>query len=69
LRIAFACHKSSRIVVPAEAGIHENILNDPGAFVSYGSVESVPQAITENPKGKSIFTKCDRRAFDYSIKN
>ena len=56
MRIAFACHKSSRIVVPVEAEIHENILNDPCVFVSYDSVESVPQAIMEHPKGKSIFT-------------
>ncbi len=36
--------------------IVKNILNDPGLFGGYASVEQVPRAITERPKGKSIFT-------------
>jgi len=36
--------------------IVKTILNDPGAFGGYASVESVGQEITERPKGKSVFT-------------
>jgi len=32
------------------------ILNNPGAFGGYASVEQVTKAITERPQGKSIFT-------------
>jgi hypothetical protein len=34
----------------------KDILNDPGAFGGYASVESVGMEITERPKGKSVFT-------------